>query len=129
MEYGYKKLIAWQKADELAFQIYMVSKDFPKEEIYGITAQVRRASLSVALNIAEGYGRDGSKEFKRFVSISLGSLAEVDAILNFCLKLGYLTSEDFNRLKLLRHETGQLLWKFYKSLGGEISYGIIRDSE
>ena len=61
MEKGYKKLLVWQKADELAYQIYLSTKEFPKEEIYGISAQIRRSALSVPTNIVEGCGRQGKK--------------------------------------------------------------------
>ena len=69
---GYRKLIVWQKADEFSFQIYFATKSFPKEELYGITSQLRRAALSVPTNIAEGYGRQGRKELKQFINIALG---------------------------------------------------------
>src|SRR3990167_9517017 len=78
MEKGYKKLFVWQKANELAYQIYTTTRPFPKEEIYGITSQIRRSSLSVAANLVEGYGRQGKKELKQFVNIALGSLAETE---------------------------------------------------
>ena len=61
---GYRKLIVWQKADELAYQVYLATSEFPKDEIYGIRAQLRRAVLSVPTNIVEGYGRQGKKELK-----------------------------------------------------------------
>ena len=63
-EYGYKKLLVWQKADELAYQIYLETKLFPKEETYGIIFQLRRAALSVPINIVEGSSRQGKKELK-----------------------------------------------------------------
>ena len=113
---GYKKLVVWQKADELAFEIYKSTKDFPKEEMYGIISQIRRAALSVSLNIAEGYGRQGRKELKQFVNISLGSLSEVRYLLEFSLRLGYLNKEQFCKLEELGKENGRVLWKFYKSL-------------
>lgn len=115
-EVGYKKLIVWQKADELAYQVYLAVKDFPKDEAYGITSQLRRAALSIPTNIVEGYGRQGKKELKQFVNISLGSLAETDYLLDFCLKLGYLSQENHGQLQSLRKDVGSLLWKFYVSL-------------
>lgn len=115
-EKGYKKLIVWQKADELAYQVYIATKDFPKDELYGITAQLRKAALSVVLNIVEGCGRQGKKELKQFINISLGSLAETEYILDFSLKLGYLKSEVHLQLQGLRQEVGNLLWKFYNSI-------------
>jgi len=71
---GYRKLIVWQKADELAFQIYRITKDFPSEERFGLVSQMRRAALSVAANIAEGYTRNSKKDKVHFYNIALGSL-------------------------------------------------------
>lgn len=113
---GYKKLLVWQKADELACEIYRATKSFPKEEMYGITSQLRRSALSVCLNIVEGSGRQGRKELKNFINIALGSLAEVDYLIDFTVRLGYITEPDQTKLINLRSYTGALLWKFYKSL-------------
>ena len=82
-EAGYKKLIVWQKADELAYQIYLTTKTFPKEEIYGITSQLRKAALSVPTNIVEGYGKQSKNELRQFLNTALGSLAEVEYLLSF----------------------------------------------
>jgi four helix bundle protein len=89
----YRDLNVWQKADELALESYKLTKKFPKDELYGITSQLRRAVLSVPTNIVEGYARKGDKELARFVNISLGSLAEVEYLLSFSRKLGYFTDE------------------------------------
>lgn len=113
-EASYKKLIAWQKADELAYQIYLATRTFPKEEIYGITSQLRRASLSIPTNIVEGCARQGKKELKQFVNIALGSQAEVEYLLSFCLKLGYLQIESYEKLEKHWQEVGRLLWGFYQ---------------
>ncbi|MFH1190403.1 MAG: four helix bundle protein [Candidatus Omnitrophota bacterium] len=113
---GYKKLIVWQKADELAYQIYTETKKFPKEEIYGITSQLRRAALSIPTNVVEGAGRQGKKELKQFVNIALGSAAETEYLLDFSLRLGYFYQETHKRLQDLRQEVGNLLWRFYLSL-------------
>jgi len=83
---GYEKLLVWQKADELAYQIYMASKAFPREELYAMTSQVRRAALSVPTNLVEGYARQGRNEFRQFTNIALGSLAEARYLLGFCLR-------------------------------------------
>ena len=69
----------WQRADALALEVYRATQDFPREELYGITAQLRRAALSVPTNIVEGYARRGDKELARFIDIALGSLAELEA--------------------------------------------------
>ena len=116
LEKGYKKLIVWQKADELAYQVYVATKNFPKEEMYGIISQLRRSVLSVPINIVEGYGRQGKKELKQFINIALGSLAETEYLLEFSLKIGYLNSEIYTKLQERRQEVGNILWKFYKSI-------------
>ena len=116
MEKGYKKLEVWKKADVLAKAVYAVAASFPKDEIYGVTSQLRRAALSIPVNIVEGAGRQGRKEFKQFANIALGSLAESEYLLEFCKDIGYLKDEDFLRLELLRAEVGKLLWGLYKSL-------------
>jgi four helix bundle protein len=114
--YGYRKLIVWQRADELAFQVYLVTRGFPKDEMYGLTSQLRRAALSVPTNVAEGYGRQNRGELRQFVNIGLGSLAEVEYLLDFAARLGYLDGAECERLMNLRSEAGRVLWKFYKSL-------------
>lgn len=116
MEKGYKKLRVWEKADQLAYQVYLETKAFPKEELYGITSQLRRAALSIPTNIVEGTGRQSKNELKQFAIIALGSLAEVEYLLEFCLRLAYLSQESYERLECLRKEVGGLLWNFYKSL-------------
>ncbi len=115
-EAGYKKLIVWQKADQLAHAIYIKTKVFPQEEIYGITSQLRRAALSVPVNIVEGYARQSKKELKNFLNISLGSLAETEYLLQFSFKLTYLTKDDYQYLESIRQEVGNLLWKFFQSI-------------
>ena len=115
MEKAYRKLIVWQKTDELAYQVYMESKKFPREEVYGITGQLRRAALSVPTNIVEGMGRQNRNERKQFTNIALGSLMEVEYLLEFCLRLEYLTKEAYQRLEGIRREAGALLWRFYQT--------------
>lgn len=112
----YKDLIGWQKADELAYQIYLVTKGFPKDEVYGLTSQIRRAALSVPTNIVEGYSRKGSKELSRFIYLSLGSLAETEYLLFFAKRLGYLQDSHYQKLEELRSEVGKILFGFSKKL-------------
>lgn len=102
MKKGYKKLIVWQKADKLAYAVYLEMKKFPKDEIYGITSQIRRAAISIPTNIVEGTGRQSRKELKQFINISLGSLAETEYLLEFCFRLGYFTKEIYEKLESLR---------------------------
>lgn len=115
-EANYKRLIVWKKADELAYQVYQETKKFPKEEIYGVTSQLRRAVLSIPTNVVEGCGRHGRKELKQFLNIALGSQAEVEYLLDFSFRLGYLTREMLENLQDLRQEAGSLLWNFHQSI-------------
>ena len=115
-EAGYKKLIVWQKANELAYQIYQATENFPKTEVFGMTSQLRRAALSVPVNIVEGSARHGKKELKQFLNIAMGSLAETEYLIDFSLKLKYLRSNEHEELQNLRKETGNLLWKFFQSV-------------
>ncbi len=91
---SYRDLIVWQKAMELAKETYLVTKTFPKEEIYGLTSQIRRCAISIPSNIAEGRGRGGDKEFVRFLQISLGSVYELQTQLDLSLELGYISNID-----------------------------------
>jgi len=112
----YKELIVWQKADELAIEVYKVTKGFPKDEIYGLTSQLRRAVLSIPTNIVEGYARKGDKELARFVNIAIGSMTETEYLLDFSKRLGYISENEYNRIDEIRGEAGKLLWSFYKKI-------------
>jgi len=93
--HNYKKLDVWNKAVDYATQIYSVTKNFPKDELYGITSQLRRASVSISSNISEGAGRNSDKEFRQFLNISFGSCSEIETQLIISYKLGYLSEDDF----------------------------------
>lgn len=112
---NYTKLIVWQKADELAYEVYIISKKFPREEQFGLTSQLRRAVVSIPTNIVEGVGRQNRNETKQFANIALGSLAETDYLLKFCHRLNFLTEEDYKSLLKLKEEVGSLLWRFHRS--------------
>lgn len=115
--FGYKKLIAWQKSDQLAHIVYDLTLLFPREETFGLTSQLRRAVLSIVLNIVEGHARNSKKEFHRFLSISLGSLAETEYLLDFAFKRSYFTQERYQPISLLREEVGHIIWKLFLSQG------------
>jgi four helix bundle protein len=117
-EERWQKLEVWKLADELAYRVYKVTQNFPKEEIYGLTSQVRRAALSVPTNIVEGYSRKGDKELARFINISLGSLAETKYLLYFSNRLGYFRDGKYIELKNGYNTLGKLLWRFYESVRG-----------
>jgi four helix bundle protein len=111
----YKNLIVFQKADELAFQIYRLTRTFPRSETFGLTSQLRRAALSIPTNIVEGYARKSKKELRQFINIALGSLAETEYLLDFSKRLSY-TKADTSEAERLLKEVGKLLWSFYRSL-------------
>lgn len=120
MSASYKNLLVWQVTDELLNLIYDFTVHFPREEMYSLTSQLRRAALSVPANIIEGYARNSRNEFHRFLSIALGSLAEVEYYLEFAFKRKYLTESQFVQVQNLRNRCGQLLWKLYKSQSKEV---------
>ena len=93
MAKSYRELVVWQKAIQLTVLVYQISKAFPREEIYGLTSQIRRASVSVASNIAEGYGRGSRGEYKLFLGMARGSNCEVQTQLTIARELGYGDSE------------------------------------
>jgi len=95
----WKKLDVWKTADELALKIYTITKAFPKEEMYGLTSQIRRAALSIPTNIVEGYSRKGDRELAHFLSISLGSLAKTKYLLHFSDRLSLLENSNYQALK------------------------------
>jgi len=89
----FRKIEAWQLADDLAVAVYEATKSFPKEEMYGITSQIRRAVTSVAANIVEGASRESAKDYAHFLQIARGSLAETQYFLHLARRLGYLDQE------------------------------------
>lgn len=93
----FKDLTAWQLAFDVAVLIYGVTKSFPKDEQFGLTNQIRRASVSVSSNIAEGFGRNNSKEKDQFYAIAYGSLLEVESQLMLSMELGYISKVDFEK--------------------------------
>lgn len=105
-------LIAWQKAMELVEEIYRMTKELPKEELYGLASQMRRAAVSVPSNIAEGHARTGTREFLHHLSIAQGSLAEVETHVEIARRLGYITG---SRQTLLS-EIGRLINGLMNSL-------------
>ncbi len=90
---NHKEMDVWQKSMLLAEKIYEISSQFPKEELYGLTSQIRRAAVSVPSNIAEGAARKSDKEFLQFITISLGSLSEIETQYILATRLGYLESD------------------------------------
>jgi len=114
---GYRRLIVWKKADELAYQVYRVTNEFPNHERYGLISQMRRAALSVPANIVEGYAHSSRLERRQFYYIARSSLTELEYYIDFAhRRLSYLEASQFENLELLRGEVGSLLNGFIRSV-------------
>lgn len=95
---NFRNLLIWQKSMVLVTKIYTVTNNFPKEEVFGLTSQIKRSAISIPINIAEGLGRESSKELLRFLKISIGSLFELQTQLEIAKNIIYLDEETFNNL-------------------------------
>lgn len=98
MSYKFENLLVWQKALDYSILIFEFSKEFPKEEIYGFTSQIRRAADSIVLNIAEGSGSESNKEFKRFLTIARRSALETVSCLFIAKRKGFINADQFSKL-------------------------------
>ena len=114
VESSHKKLIAWQEAMRLVEMIYRETKGFPREEAFGLTAQIRRAAISVPSNIAEGAARNSSGELAQFLGIANGSMAELETQLELAVRLGYIRENAEAFQQLVR--VGQLVVALRKSI-------------
>jgi four helix bundle protein len=94
----YRDLIVWQKSMKLVTDIYKATKSFPSDELYTLTSQLRRCAISIPSNIAEGYGRNSTLDYKRFLQIATGSLFELQTQIEIAVNLNYLAGEIFNTL-------------------------------
>ena len=115
----YSELIAWQKAMDLVESVYKATASFPREEIYGLTSQVRRAAVSVPSNIAEGQGRKSTMEFLHHLSIAYGSLTETETQLLIAGRLAYLEQKKVDHLIEQTNEVGRLLNGLSNSLSAK----------
>ena len=112
----YRELAAWRAAHALALGVFSLTRAWPKEERYGLTAQVRRAAFSVPVNLVEGSSRRGVREFRRFVDIALGSLAEVRYTLEFAVAAGIASEVEVATLRPMAEETSKLCHGLGRSL-------------
>jgi four helix bundle protein len=112
----FRKLQVWEKAHFLTLSIYKQTHTFPKEELYGLTSQIRRASSSIPINIAEGCGRGSDKDFARFLQISFGSASETEYLLLLCFELGYLSENNYLESNFSIQEIKKMLAKFMATL-------------
>jgi four helix bundle protein len=106
---SFKDLVVWQKAMDLSVAVYQLTKAFPKEEMFGLTSQMRRAAVSIASNIAEGEGRKSKKEFSHFLAIALGSKAELETQMLLCEKVGLLKKDASLTTLSLLDEVGKMI--------------------
>ena len=113
---NYKDLIVWQKSIQLVVEIYKLTNKYPKEEIYGITSQIRRASVSIPSNIAEGSKRGTKIDFQRFLRMSFGSGAELETQIEISKQLKFVSEKDCTLVETLLDEVMRMLNKTISSL-------------
>ena len=118
---SYKDLVVWQKAIELVSDIYSISKTFPAEEKFGLVNQLNRAVVSIPSNIAEGWGRESSKNYLQFLRMSKGSLMEVETLVIISRNLNYIGEENFKRISDKIEEVGKILQGLIKSIQQKVS--------
>jgi four helix bundle protein len=115
--HNFKELRIWQDSIDLVEDIYLETKNFPKNEEYGLTSQMRRCSVSVPSNIAEGSGRGTDKDFKRFLSISLSSSFELETQLIIANRLGFIESKNFEKSAEKVRKLQKMIFTFRKKMG------------
>ena len=114
---GYRQLQVYERSYKAALAVYRMTKRFPEREKYGMTSQMQRAGISVALNIAEGYAKKSSQEeFKRFLLMALGSANEMSVLIDFSKDLGYITEEEYKKASREYEEIGKMLNKFVQTV-------------
>ena len=112
----YERLHAWQASHQLVKAIYPATQTWPKSELYGLITQTRRAAFSIPMNIAEGSAKRGSREFRRYLVISIGSMSELSYCLRLARDLEYLTEVEWEKLDYQRNVAGKLVWRLYESM-------------
>ncbi|MGZ8392509.1 MAG: four helix bundle protein, partial [Gemmatimonadales bacterium] len=112
----HEKLRAWELCHELALAVYRHTERWPVQERYGLTSQLKRAAASAPTNIAEGAAKHGSREFRRYPNIALGSLGEAAYLMRLARDLEILSVADWETLDLLRRQAGGLTWRLARSL-------------
>ena len=115
----YRELIVWQKAIDLVEMVYRVTGSFPKEELYGLTSQIRRAAVSIPSNVAEGQARNTTSDFLHFLAIARGSLKEVETQVTIARRLGYIDDRKEVELVSLTEEVSRLISGLMNSLKGK----------
>lgn len=112
----FRDLKVWKRAHELILRIYKITSDFPREEVYGLTSQIRRASASIATNISEGCGRSRDTELARFIEIAIGSASELEYLLHLSRDLEFINESDYLSMNAETVEVKKMLISFFKKL-------------
>jgi len=112
----FRELIVWQKAMIFVTEVYKISKQFPNDENFGLTSQIRKSAVSIPSNISEGYGREGLNDYLRFLNIAIASLFELQTQLEIAFNLEYINKEKFDNLYELSREIERMLSSFIRSL-------------
>jgi four helix bundle protein len=115
-DYTYRKLLIWQKSISLVTEIYSEVKIFPSDELFALTSQVKRSAVSIPSNIAEGFGRTGTKDYLRFLNIALSSLFELQTQLEIAYNLKFLKESNFNKLYENTREIERMLTSFIRKI-------------
>ncbi|MGX7689845.1 four helix bundle protein [Flectobacillus roseus] len=118
---SFRDLLVWQKSMNLVTDIYQLTRNFPQAEMFGLTSQLRRASISIPSNIAEGYGRNTSKDYLRYLQIALGSLYEIQTQLEIASNLHFLEIFDFNKMISLCLEIERMLTSLIAKIKAKIA--------
>jgi four helix bundle protein len=125
----YRDLLVWQKSMDLVDRCYVLTKGFPTDERFGLVSQIRRSAVSIAANIAEGHARNGPKQFVHQLSISRGSLRELETLLIVSQRQGYGSPKTYRNLFERTDEVGRMLFGLSSSVASSQSRGVSEDGE
>jgi four helix bundle protein len=117
---SFRELKVWQLGMNLTERIYILTDSFPKSEIYGLTSQIRRSAVSIPSNLAEGHGRNSTKEFLQFIAIAFGSICELETQILLSYRLKYISTEDSEMVLALLTETSKTIRGLQKALKAKI---------
>ena len=118
---SHEDLQVWQKAMDMVVAVYQLTEEFPKREMYGLTGQMRSCAASVPANIAEGRARQGPAEFRRFLYIAAGSVAELETFLELSRRLRYASAEQIRLVRCMVEEVGRMLYGLIRAVGERIA--------
>ena len=116
----FRELLVWQKSMALVTEIYQLTNAFPKEEVYSLTSQIRRSGVSIPSNIAEGYGRNGTKDYLRFLNIAIASLFEMQTQIEIAYNLKYINEIQFNKIFEESREVERMMGSFIRKINERI---------